>query len=196
MNRESSNNLRHIEALVIGGSAGAVTSLSQILPPLTADFPWPIIIVVHVPSGRHNSIADLFQSICKLPVKEAEDKEPLRAGSIYVAPPDYHLLVEPDRRLSLSNDPPVHHSRPSIDVLFQSAADAYGQSLLAILLTGANQDGAQGMYAIGKAGGMAFVQRPTSTDARVMPEAALAACPEAIPMDIDAIGRLVQYRTV
>lgn len=196
MNRNSSPTLHHIEALVIGGSAGAVTSLSQILPPLAPDFPWPIIIVVHVSSGKQSSIADLFQSICRLTVKEAEDKEPVLAGSLYIAPPNYHLLVEMDRRLSLSSDPPIHHSRPSIDVLFQSAADAYGPTLLAVLLTGANHDGAQGIQAICKAGGMAFVQRPNPSEARVMPEAALAACPEAVPMDIDAIGHLLQYRTI
>jgi two-component system chemotaxis response regulator CheB len=195
MNRQSQRSLHHIEALVIGGSAGAVSSLAQVLPSLTPDFPWPIILVVHVPSGKQSGIANLFLSICRLSVKEAEDKEPLLAGTIYVAPPDYHLLVEVDRRLSLSDDPPVHHSRPSIDVLFQSAANAYGRNLLAILLTGANQDGAQGIQAICQAGGMAFVQRPQASQARVMPETALAAAPAAVPIDLDAIGRLLQHQT-
>lgn len=194
MNRQSPQSLRHIEALVIGGSAGAVSSLAQILPSLTPDFPWPIILVVHVPAGKQSGIANLFLPICSLSVKEAEDKEPLLAGTIYVAPPDYHLLVEVDRRLSLSVEPPVHHSRPSIDVLFQSAADAYGRNLLAILLTGANQDGAQGVQAICQAGGMAFVQRPQANEARVMPEAALAAAPTAVPIDLDDIERLLQYQ--
>ena len=195
MNRQSPRRLHHIEALVIGGSAGAVSSLAQILASLTPDFPWPIAVVVHVPAGKQSGIANLFLPICRLSVKEAEDKEPLLAGTIYIAPPDYHLLVEVERRLSLSVDPPVHHSRPSIDVLFQSAANAYGRSLLAILLTGANQDGAQGVQAICQAGGMAFVQRPQAGEARLMPEAALAAAPAAVPIDLDDIGRLLHYQT-
>jgi two-component system chemotaxis response regulator CheB len=183
-----------MQAVVIGASAGAVSSLSRILPPLPPDYPLAILIAVHVPAGKENGIATLFRSKCRLAVKEAEDKEPILSGTIYFAPPDYHLLVESGRRLSLSNEEPVHFSRPSIDVLFESAADAYGNALLAVLLTGANQDGAQGVRAVCEAGGLALVQTPESSEARVMPEAALAACKQARPMSLDAISDLLQKR--
>ncbi|MBA2485730.1 MAG: chemotaxis protein CheB, partial [Nitrospira sp.] len=134
------------------------------------------------------------QSQCRLTVKEAKHKEPIVSGTIYFAPPDYHLLVESDRHLSLSSEEPVHYSRPSIDVLFESAADAYGRALLAIILTGTNEDGAHGVRAVCDAGGMALVQTPESAEARVMPEAALAACAEARSMSLDAIADLLQTR--
>jgi two-component system chemotaxis response regulator CheB len=188
--------LRGADAIVIGGSAGAVASLSRILPSLPADYPLPILIAVHVPAEKHSSIATFFQTTCRLTVKEAEDKEPILRGTIYFAPPDYHLLVERDRHLSLSNDEPVNFSRPSIDVLFESAAEAYGTSLLAVILTGANQDGAQGARAIGKAGGRVLVQTPDSAEARVMPEAALAACDDARSMTVADIAQLLHQRTV
>jgi two-component system chemotaxis response regulator CheB len=188
--------LRGADAIVIGGSAGAVASLSRILPSLPADYPLPILIAVHVPAEKHSSIAAFFHTTCRLTVKEAEDKEPIVRGTIYFAPPDYHLLVERDRHLSLSNDEPVNFSRPSIDVLFESAAEAYGTSLLAVILTGANQDGAQGVRAICKAGGRVLVQTPDSTEARVMPEAALAACDDARSMTVADIAQLLHQRTV
>ncbi|MEP7153367.1 MAG: chemotaxis protein CheB, partial [Nitrospira sp.] len=117
--------LRDTEAIVIGGSAGAVLALSHLLPSLPPDYPVPILVAVHIPAEKHSSIAQLFQSTSRLTVKEAEDKEPILSGTVYFAPPDYHLLVEHDRHLSLSSDELVNYSRPSIDVLFESAADAY-----------------------------------------------------------------------
>ena len=118
------------EAVVIGASAGALEALSVILPSLPADYGLPVIIVVHVPPDKKSLLAELFQAKCGIEVREAEDKEPIRGGTAYFAPPDYHLLVETDKSLSLSDDEPVLFSRPSIDVLFESAADAYGPSLI------------------------------------------------------------------
>jgi len=113
-------------------------------------------------------------------------------GTVYFAPPDYHLLVETDKSLSLSSDEPVLFSRPSIDVLFESAADAYGFALIAIILTGANQDGAKGMHAVVEAGGIALVQSPDGAFASAMPEAAIATCPSARVMSLDAIAAYLQ----
>ncbi len=179
------------DAIVIGASAGALEALSAILPALSADFPLPIMIVVHVPPDRRSILSELFQSKCLVRVKEAEDKEPIAAGTIYFAPPDYHLLVEAGRTLALSSDEPVLYSRPSIDVLFESAADVYGAGLVGIVLTGANHDGAMGLRAIAEAGGTALVQEPADAFASAMPEAALAAVPGASVLRIQEIaGRL------
>ncbi|MCC2671503.1 MAG: cheB 2 [Armatimonadetes bacterium] len=164
-----------IEVIVIGASAGAVEALSLLLPPLPADFPVALLIVVHLPRDRDSLLAELLGARCRVKVKEAEDKERIEGGTVYFAPPDYHLLVEPDRSLSLSVDEPVRYSRPSIDVLFESAADVYGERLLGIVLTGANSDGAQGLRTVCEAGGKAIVQAPETASAPFMPQAALGA---------------------
>jgi two-component system chemotaxis response regulator CheB len=180
------------EAIVIGASAGALEALSVVLPALRADFGLPIMIVVHVPPDRPSALVELFRAKCRLVVQEAEDKDPIRAGYIYFAPPDYHLLVEKSKCLSLSSDEPVLYSRPSIDVLFESAADAYGRALLSILLTGANPDGAEGMKAVVAAGGTAIVQDPDCAFAAAMPEAAIRACPGALVMSLEEIAAYLQ----
>jgi two-component system chemotaxis response regulator CheB len=180
------------EAIVIGASAGAVEALSVILPSLPHNYGLPVIVVVHVPPDKRSALAELFSSKCKIPVREAEDKEPICSGTVYFAPPDYHLLVEVDKSLCLSSDEPVLYSRPSIDVLFESAADAYGPSLVAIVLTGANHDAAKGARAVVEAGGTAIVQNPNDAYAPAMPAAALALCPEAKVMSLDAIAAYVQ----
>jgi two-component system, chemotaxis family, protein-glutamate methylesterase/glutaminase len=176
------------EAVVIGASAGAVEALSTILPFLPIDYGLPVIIVVHVPADKKSVMAELFQAKCDIEVREAEDKEPIMGGTVYFAPPDYHLLVETTKSLSLSNDEPVFYSRPSIDVLFESAADAYGPGLIAIVLTGANQDGAKGLKAIVEAGGVAIIQNPVGAYASAMPKAAIAACPEAQVLSLEEIA--------
>src|ERR1700753_543210 len=130
------------EAIVIGASAGTLEALAAILPELPDRFDLPIIVVVHVPPDRRSVLAELFQAKCKIPVREADDKEPINAGTIYFAPPNYHLLTERDKSLALSDDEPVLYSRPSIDVLFESAAETYRARLIGVVLTGANQDGA------------------------------------------------------
>ncbi|HSI11993.1 MAG TPA: chemotaxis protein CheB [Chthoniobacter sp.] len=176
------------KAIVIGASAGAVDALLQILPSLPRDYPLPLIIVVHLPPAPFTNLAGLFASHCQIEVKEAEDKEQIRPATAYFAAPDYHLLIEPDLRLSLSSEEPVLYSRPSIDVLFESAADAYGDSLIGIILSGANSDGARGLKAIVAAGGAALVQTPATALAAAMPQAALAACPTARALTLGEIA--------
>jgi two-component system, chemotaxis family, protein-glutamate methylesterase/glutaminase len=180
------------EAVVIGASAGALEALSVILPALPAGFRLPLIVVVHVPPDKRSMLAELFQAKCRIRVREAEDKEPINPGTVYFAPSDYHLLVETEKSLSLSSDEPVLFSRPSIDVLFESAADAYGSALIAIILTGANHDGAKGMKAVFEAGGVALVQNPDGAFASAMPEAAIEMCPGARVMSLDAIAAYLQ----
>lgn len=183
------------EAVVIGASAGALEALSAILPALPADFRLPLFIVVHIPPDKRSLLAELLQAKCAIRVREAEDKEPIAGGTAYFAPPDYHLLVECTGTLALSGEEPVLFSRPSIDVLFESAADAYGQTLLAIVLSGANQDGAQGLRRIVDAGGTALVQQPGSAFAPAMPEAAIAACPQAKVMTLAAMAAFLKTLT-
>jgi two-component system, chemotaxis family, protein-glutamate methylesterase/glutaminase len=180
------------QAVVIGASAGAVEALTAILPSLPEHFPLPLMIVVHLPPDKGSALVDLFRARCRIQVREAEDKEPLSGGTAYFAPPDYHLLVEADRRLSLSNDEPVLHSRPSIDVLFESAADAYGPAVIAVVLSGANHDGAAGLKAVAEAGGKVIVQSPEGAFAAAMPEAARAMCPAARVLTPQQIATYLQ----
>jgi two-component system chemotaxis response regulator CheB len=163
-----------IEAIVIGGSAGALEALSVLLPALPAGCPFAVAIVVHLPPSRPSRLAEVLGGKTVLPVKEVEDKEPVAAGTVYVGPPGYHLLIERGRTFALSADDLIHYSRPAIDVLFESAADAYGDRLAGIILTGANADGAQGLLAVKRQGGFAVVQSPVGALAPSMPEAAIA----------------------
>jgi two-component system chemotaxis response regulator CheB len=162
-----------IQVLVMGGSAGALDALARILPHLTARCLVPVAIVVHLAPARSNGLAEVLRTTSALSVKDAEDKEPLQAGTIYVAPPDYHLLIERAGTLALSMDAPVLYSRPAIDVLFESAADARGAGVAGVLLSGASADGAHGLAAIAEAGGVTIVQSPASARAANMPQAAL-----------------------
>jgi two-component system chemotaxis response regulator CheB len=162
-----------IRAVVMGASAGGIEALSVLLPALPAALPAPVLIVMHLLRERPSLLAELFTPMCALRVVEAQDKEPVRAGSVYFAPPDYHLLIDQGPQLSLSVDDPVHYSRPSIDVLFQSAADVYGERLLGIILSGANEDGTEGLAAVRRAGGLTVVQRPDSAQVPYMVQSAL-----------------------
>lgn len=162
-----------LQAVVIGGSAGALDGLRSILPVLPATFPLPIAVVVHLLSSKPSGLADVLGEGCALAVREADDKERFAPGTVYLASPNYHLLIEKDGHLSLSVDPLVNFSRPAIDVLFESAAEAFGPALLGVLLSGANEDGARGLSRIHAAGGTTVVQSPDSALARQMPEAAL-----------------------
>ncbi len=163
-----------LQVVAIGGSAGSIDALSVLLPALPATLRAAVVVVVHLPRERPSLLRNIFQPRCALPVREAQDKEPLEPGTIYFAPPDYHLLLDAGPALALSVDDPVHFSRPSIDVLFETAADACGDRLMAILLSGANADGAQGLAAVQAAGGVTMVQSPESSPMPYMPEAALA----------------------
>lgn len=164
---------RHIDAIAIGTSAGGLEALSVLVSGLEAGFRLPLLVVQHVPPSGPTQLAEIFQRKTGLRVKEADEKEPIEGGTLYFAPPGYHLLVEQDRTLSLSQDEPVHFSRPSIDVLFESAADAWGSAVGGVLLTGANEDGAAGLEAIHLAGGLTVVQDPAEAEIDTMPRAAL-----------------------
>jgi two-component system chemotaxis response regulator CheB len=162
------------EAVVIGASAGGVQALQVLLAALPAGFDAPVAIVLHLPADRPSGLAALLSAVCPLPVSEALDKQPLVAGTVVVAPPDYHLLVEPDRTLALSVDEPLLYSRPAIDPLFESASAAFGDRLLGIVLTGASRDGAEGLAAVRRHGGQGWVESPHTAAVSTMPAAALA----------------------
>jgi two-component system chemotaxis response regulator CheB len=183
---------RYVEAIVVGASAGALESLSALLPALPGNYPLPILTVVHLPADKKSAMAECLRVKCKMEVREVEDKEPIHGGTVYIAPPDYHLLVESDNRLSLSTEEPALYSRPSIDVLFESAADTYGAALIGVILSGANSDGSRGLKAVMDAGGIGLVQRPESAHASTMPQAALDACPGAQAMSVQEIAAYLQ----
>ena len=175
-----------VEAVVVGGSAGAIQALLYLLPPLSVVTTVPIITVVHLPPRHPSLLPELFSERCALPVGEPRDKAPVGRG-LWFAPPDYHLLIERDRTFSLSLDEPHLHSRPSIDALFESAADCYGPALVGVILTGASRDGARGARAIGRRGGRCFALNPDGTDdLSTMPRAAVEA--GATPMSLDDLS--------
>jgi len=161
------------DAIVIGTSAGGLDALSIILPMLDAELPVPVIIVQHISASSDSFLITYFSRLCKLTVKEVEEKEQLKPGFIYFAPPDYHVMVENDFSLSLSNEEKVNYSRPSIDVLFETASWAFGKRLIGLILTGANWDGAAGLKVVKKNGGLAIVQDPKTAAVARMPEAAI-----------------------
>ncbi len=160
--------------VVIGASLGGLHAVETLLRSLPADFPRPVAIVQHREAGSDDRLGELLQSHTALPVAEAEDKETIVPGRVYLAPADYHLLIE-NGHFALSTEPPVWHARPSIDVLFESAADARGAQVIGVILSGANEDGACGLAAIKRRGGIAVVQDPATAEANAMPNAAIAA---------------------
>ncbi|PZR27213.1 MAG: chemotaxis protein CheB [Citrobacter freundii] len=168
--------MKPYQAIVIGTSAGGLFALSFLLERLPADFSLPVIIVQHRMNDQHQLelLEGILQVKCKLPVKQADEKEPITNGIVYLAPPGYHLLVESDRTFSLSVDKPVSYSRPSIDVLFETAAYVYREGLIGIILTGANKDGAAGITAISECGGLTIAQNPDEAQYPSMPAAAIA----------------------
>ena len=180
-----------IEAVVIGASAGGVEALSTLLPALPAGLRASVFVVLHLPRSRPSLLAEIFENRCALPVSEAQDKEPVEPGSVYVAPPDYHLLLDPGPQISLSADEPVNFSRPSIDVLFESAADLLGDRVAGIVLTGGNEDGAAGLDAIRRAGGVTIVQDPATAQMPLMPESALLRGPADHVLPLSVIAALL-----
>lgn len=156
-------------AIVIGASAGGLRALKTLLPRLPKDFPCPLLIVQHISPQSDSYMSTMLNEASQIQVKEADEKEKVMPGTAYIAPPDYHLLVEYDHTLSLSADEKVNYSRPSIDVLFDSAADTFGPSLIGIILTGANSDGAEGLRAVKKRGGYTIVQDPEDAESKTMP---------------------------
>jgi two-component system chemotaxis response regulator CheB len=180
-----------VDAIVVGASAGGVEALLKIFASIQPGFRLPIFTVLHIPEERRSQLAQVFQSRLPIPVKEADDKEDIVPGTLYFAPPGYHLSVETDLSLSLSQEDRVFHSRPSIDILFSSAADAFGARLAGMLLTGANNDGASGLAYIKQCGGMTVIQDPNRAQVRTMPEAALALHSPDYLLPLDDIGQLL-----
>ncbi|GGB97610.1 chemotaxis protein CheB [Oxalicibacterium flavum] len=179
---------KHIDAVTVGASAGGIDALLKIFGGLPPDFQLPIMVVLHLRDDRDSRLAEVFQQHVRIPVRQARDKEPIDDGVLYFAGPGCHLSVEEDHRFSLSGEDAVHYSRPAIDLLMTSAADVYGERLAGILLTGANEDGAEGMASIKQAGGLTIVQDPAEAQVAVMPQSAIRRCAP------DHILRLKQIR--
>jgi two-component system chemotaxis response regulator CheB len=175
------------EIIVVGTSWGGLSALMQLVGDLPQDFGIPVVAVQHRHRESGHMLATLLQDRTPLGVYEVEDKTPISAGAIFVAPADYHLLVEPGF-FSLSTDEPVSYSRPSIDVTFVSAADTYGARSVGVVLTGANADGSRGLKRIVDRGGLAFIQSPATAESPTMPAAALRCVPNARVLTIHEIA--------
>ena len=175
------------EIVVVGTSWGGLSALRELIVELPATLGLPVVVIQHRHKQSDHLLTTLLQDETPLRVCEVEDKAPMTAGNVYVAPADYHLLVEPGY-FSLSMDEPVRFSRPSIDVTFQSAADTYGARVVGVVLTGANADGAAGLRRIVSRGGLGFVQTPQTAESPTMPQAAIDAVPEARVLPIAAIA--------
>ncbi len=179
------------KAVVIGASAGGMYAIKTLLASLPGNFRIPIIIVQHLAPDSDNYLVEFLDKNTGLTVKEADEKEVVKGGFVYVCPPNYHILVEENMSISLSADEKVNYSRPSIDVLFYSAADAFQESLIGIVLTGANDDGARGLFYIKKKGGLGIVQNPSEAESPQMPTAAiLEANPDHV-LEIRQISKML-----
>ncbi|HEU4656011.1 MAG TPA: chemotaxis protein CheB [Capillimicrobium sp.] len=174
------------DLVAIGASWGGLHAIGTVLGSVPADLPAAIVVAQHRGSD-HDLLAPLLDKVSRLPVRDADDKDPLEPGTVLVAPRQYHLLVEGDS-VALSTDEPVAFSRPSIDVLFETAASARGERVIGVILSGANADGAAGLAAIRRRGGVAIVQDPGTAERPEMPQAALAACPDARVRRLEEIG--------
>lgn len=167
---------KKIDIILIGASAGGIKALLNLLPSLPSSWPLSIVVVIHMPEHHESRLVEVFQYHLKWPVYIAQDKQKIVKGAIYLAGPAYHLSIEQDHTFSLSCEDPIHFSRPSIDVLMSSGADAFGSSAIGILLTGANHDGAEGLAHIRAQGGFTIVQDPSEAEIAVMPQAAINYC--------------------
>ena len=176
------------DIVVVGTSWGGLAALRTLITALPSDFGLPVVVVQHRHRESDGLLARLLQDRTQLCVCEVEDKATIINGNIYIAPADYHLLIERGHFV-LSVDEPVRYSRPSIDVTFESAADAYGPSVVGVVLTGANADGARGLRRIADRGGLSLVQLPATAESPTMPAAALKAVPEARPLTIEEISQ-------
>ena len=179
------------EAIVIGVSKGGMFALKTILSALPKGFSIPIIIVQHQGEGLDMTLTDLLNNMLEIEVNEASVGEDIKPGHVYLSPAKYHLLIEADKTFSLSIDPPLNFSIPSIDVLFESAAEAYREKLVGIILTGANADGSRGLKMINDNGGLSVVQDPSTAEAAEMPEAAIAASHVAHVLPLNKIGEFI-----
>lgn len=173
--------------VVVGTSWGGLAALRELVSCLPSDLRLPVVVVQHRHKHSDYTLASFLQDRTSLPVCEVEDKMPIEAGRVYVAPADYHLLVEPDS-FALSVDEPIRYSRPSIDLMFTSAAHSFGAATIGVVLTGANADGAEGLKRIVDRGGVALVQEPATAESPTMPAAAIKAVRGAQVMTVTRIG--------
>ncbi len=178
--------MKPVSLVVIGTSAGGLHALGVLLGGLPPTFDVPIVVVQHRAADSHD-LAMVLQDTTRLVVEEAEDKIIMEDGHVYIAPPDYHVLVAPGE-LALTTDEPVRFSRPSIDLLFESAADAYGAEVVGVVLTGANEDGCRGSQSIATAGGTVLVQDPETAESQTMPRAVVRSVQGALALPLDKIA--------
>jgi two-component system chemotaxis response regulator CheB len=183
--------VRRYTAVAIGGSSGGFEALQRLLAPLPSDLGLAILVALHREPSPDDLLVRLLARRCRLPVQEAVEKEAVRPGVVYLAPPNYHLLVELDHSLSLSVDPRVSFARPSIDVLFETAADAYRWRLIGVLLSGANSDGTDGLRWIKARGGLTVAQDPVGAQAEAMPRSAIQAGVVDRVLSLDEIAALL-----
>ena len=187
------NNYKHMnyEAIVIGVSSGGLNALKIMFSLLPKDFKTPVIIVQHISPRSGNQWISLLNDKSNLRIKEADEKEKIEPGIVYVAPPNYHLLVERDKTFSLTVEERVNYARPSIDVLFESAAEAYKSKLIGVILTGSNNDGTNGLKRIYECGGLTIVQEPKTAESAYMPASAIAAIKPGYILHLEEIIELL-----
>lgn len=188
---DSDKKVVQYKAMVIGVSAGGFRALSVVLPGLDRRLPLPVFIVQHMSPSSDPYLVEHLQNICQVEVKLAEDKETPRPAVIYLAPPDYHLLVEEDYSLALSLENRVNYSRPSIDVLFESAAEVYFDRLVGVIMTGASADGTKGLLRIKECGGLTVVQAPETAEVDIMPESAIKSVEVDYIVPLDKLGKFL-----
>ena len=179
------------DIVLIGCSAGGFGLVFDMVTSLPAGFPVPVIVVMHRGKNYKSSVEALLQQKSKVRVKLAEDKEPIQSNTVYFAPANYHVLAEPEKLLSLDSSEPEHHCRPSIDVTFKSVADVYGSHVIALLLSGANADGANGLCYIASKKGLAVIQNPEVAEVRIMPQTVLNLCKPDLILDNEALFELL-----
>jgi two-component system chemotaxis response regulator CheB len=183
---------RRYKGVVAGVSTGGVEALKIVLGSLPKDFPIPIMVVAHISPEADNGLALLLDDLCGIRVKEADEAEKTVAATVYIAPPNYHLLLEKGNTLSLSVDPPVNYARPAVDVLFETAAEALGAALIGVVMTGAGSDGSRGLGRIKEKGGVTIVQDPRDAVADSMPRSAMTAVKPDHIVSLKQLGPLLQ----
>ncbi|MGY3054619.1 two-component system chemotaxis response regulator CheB [Pedobacter sp. UYEF25] len=181
------------KAMVIGGSAGSLNVLLEVLPLLKVDIDFPILIVVHRKSGNESMLVKLLQSRTLLSVREVEEKSFVREGIIYLAPANYHVLIEEDKSFSLDYSEKVNYSRPSIDVAFQATAEIYKENLVCILLSGSNADGTEGLKRVAQLGGTVVIQNPKTAIMPYMPEVAISSLKKSLVIDADKMADFINH---
>ena len=178
--------------VVIGASTGGTKAIKTLLSVLPLKMDLSIIIVMHRHKDTDGYLEQSLKNKCKIHVKQADEKEKIEMGVVYVAPPNYHLLIEDDGTFSMSVEGVVNNARPSVDVFFESAAEVYGEGLIGVILTGANRDGSQGLKKIKEAGGLVIVQTPETSEVADMPKAAIASVKPDHVLPLEEIGSLLR----